>query len=269
MDLGKFKRVDFDDDDAMPEWLREDVPTKEENKPFLQTQPTQKTQPKVKSTEGFLSSKVKLPPYADSALPSAQKSGEQARPMVSIQIHIPHFRPPKIAALPWHKLRPWLIACVAILLLLVGGKWAQSRVSKSKNTPQKAPVIVSADLGYKPLVPPANSDTAQTAAIPKPAYDQQRHFYTFNDIYKGANVTVDQQAVPTKLKGSDTEVKKLAASIGATDSFTTTLGKVYIVTSKESGTQRLVLTNEKMLMFIQSTKTVSNADWVTYIQNLQ
>lgn len=267
MDLSKFKRVDFDDDNAMPDWLRDDTSAIDEKKPFLPTRRAKLTQSQMKPTEGFSQSQVKPILSPRTLRTEEKKRREHPQPTVSIQIHMPQLRLPKISV-PWRKLRPLFVVLGIVLVLLLGGKWMQTKLATAKPTEKKAPVVVAADLGYKPILPQARTDTAQSAAIPKPSFDEQRHLYTFNDIYKGANLTVNQQAIPEKLKGSETGVKKLATSIGATESFTTTRGKVYIATSKESGTQRLMIANNKMLMFIQSTKAVSNSDWVSYIQSL-
>ncbi len=257
MELGKFKRVNFDEADDMPDWLLGDEPQPKPQRPQLP--PAQ--QSRVKSTEGFTHSAVKLPAKGQ----EDRDENHQEKPTVSIQIHLPEFRLPK-PSVPWRKLRPWLVAVVVVAGLLVGGSWLQGRLAARKSQTQKAPVVVQAELGYKPLAPQASTGTETQA--PSPRFDEKRKLYSFNDTYRGANITVDQQAVPEKLKGNDTEIKKLATQIQANSTFTTALGTVHIFTSEESGSQRMFLVNDRMLMFIQSTKTLSNADWVTYIQAL-
>jgi hypothetical protein len=263
MEFGNFKKIDFDEDESVPDWLRD-------NDANSQATPRKKSTgtSRVKSTEGFTGSRVK--PASVSAHKKSQADTRKdalpaPAPTVSIQVHLPEFHLPH-RSIPWRRLRPWLIGVAVIMVLLIGGWKLQAHVSQPKRV-QKAPVIVAADLGYKPLVPPETVENK--ASVPRPTYDEQRQFYTFNDVYKGANITVNQQAVPEKLRGSETEIKKLATSMGAVDTFTTTLGVVHSATSKESGTQRMFLVNDKMLMFIQSTKTISDADWVNYLQGLQ
>ncbi|MGB4800465.1 MAG: hypothetical protein WBP03_03025 [Candidatus Saccharimonadales bacterium] len=268
MEFGNFKKIDFDEDESVPDWLRDnDV----KSPATLQKKPIETS--RVKSTEGFALFPVKYVSRAQTSNEDAQLKGNKKQkdkaaqaPTVSIQVHVPEFRMPKVS-IPWCTLRPWLFGGLVAVALLVSGWELQTHLSRPKQF-QKVPVIVAADLGYKPLVPAISTGTEAENA-PKPTYDEQRKFYTFNDVYKGANITVNQQAVPEKLRGSETEIKKLATSMGAVDTFTTTLGVVHSATSKESGTQRMFLVNDKMLMFIQSTKTISDADWVNYLQGLQ
>ncbi|QQS70079.1 hypothetical protein IPP75_03005 [Candidatus Saccharibacteria bacterium] len=255
MDVGKFKTIDFDDDDALPAWLRDDTsPDQPPTKAIRHTSPSQ-----VKSTEGFTASQVKRRLRRSEVLPP--KHGEQ--PTVSIQIHMPQLHVPRI---PFARLRPWLLAAVVVFVGIFGGKMLLGATQKSAPTP-KAPTIVQAELGYKPLQSVQLVAGKVTATPPK--YDEAKKLYSFYDSYKGANLTVDQQAVPEKLKTSKTAVRELATSIGANDTFTTTLGAVYISSSEDANTQRMMLVSDKMLMFIQSTKTLPNTDWVVYIQSLQ
>lgn len=255
MDVGKFKTIDFDDDDALPAWLRDDTsPDQPPKKAIRHTSPSQ-----VKSTEGFTASQVKRRLRRSEVPPP--KHGEQ--PTVSIQIHMPQLHVPHI---PFARLRPWLLAAVVVFVGIFGGKMLLGATQKSAPTP-KAPTIVQAELGYKPLQSVQLVAGKVTATPPK--YDEAKKLYSFYDSYKGANLTVDQQAVPEKLKTSKTAVRELATSIGANDTFTTTLGTVYVSSSEDANTQRMMLVSDKMLMFIQSTKTLPNTDWVVYIQSLQ
>jgi hypothetical protein len=255
MDVGKFKTIDFDDDDALPAWLRDDTsPDQPPKKAIRHTSPSQ-----VKSTEGFTASQVKRRLRRSEVPPP--KHGEQ--PTVSIQIHMPQLHVPRI---PFARLRPWLLAAVVVFVGIFGGKLLLGATQKTAPTP-KAPPVVQAELGYRPLQSVQLEEGRATAT--KPKFDQTKKLYSFYDTYKGANLTVDQQAVPEKLKSSNTAVRDLARSIGTNDTFTTSVGTVYISNSEDANTQRMMLVNEKMLMFIQSTKTLPNSDWVTYIQNLE
>lgn len=192
---------------------------------------------------------------------STKQSTRDAQPVVSIQINMPRFR------IPWRRLRTWLMSGAIVAVLLVAGKWTQTALYNDKPKEKQAPVVAAADLGYKPLVPPSTVENQQ--GVPKPSYDPQKQLYTFNDIYKGSNLTVSQQAVPSRLKNNPGEVRKFAQNVGTNDEFSTTRGIVYIVTSENSGAQRLILVTDKMLMFLQSTKEISVVDWTTYVQNLE
>lgn len=255
MDVGKFKTIDFDDDDALPAWLRDNTsPDQPPKKAIRHTSPFQ-----VKSTEGFTASQVKRRLRRSEVPPP--KHGEQ--PTVSIQIHMPQLHVPRI---PFARLRPWLLAAVVVFVGIFGGKLLLGATQKTAPTP-KAPPVVQAELGYRPLQSVQLEEGRATAT--KPKFDETKKLYSFYDTYKGANLTVDQQAVPEKLKSSNTAVRDLARSIGTNDTFTTSVGTVYISNSEDANTQRMMLVNEKMLMFIQSTKTLPNSDWVSYIQGLE
>jgi hypothetical protein len=255
MEVGKFKTIDFDDDDALPAWLRDDTsPDQPPKKAMRHTSP-----PQVKSTEGFTASQVKRRLRRSEVPPP--KHGEQ--PTVSIQIHMPQLHVPRI---PFARLRPWLLAAVVVFVGIFGGKLLLGATQKTAPTP-KAPPVVQAELGYRPLQSVQLEEGRATAT--KPKFDETKKLYSFYDTYKGANLTVDQQAVPEKLKSSNTAVRDLARSIGTNDTFTTSVGTVYISNSEDANTQRMMLVNEKMLMFIQSTKTLPNSDWVSYIQGLE
>lgn len=266
MELGKFKRVDFDDDDAMPDWLREDAPAKVEKKPLLPTKPAKHNQSQVKSTEGFSQPQVKSMSSPRTLRSKDKKSREQPQPTVSIQIHMPHFRLPKVSV-PRRKIRPWIIAATLALVGIIGGRALLDQATQQKAPVPKAPTVVQAELGYKPLQSVQVDGGKATAT--KPKYDEQKKIYFYADWYKGADLDVVQQAVPEALKSNTTAQKEQATSIGANETFTTTVGTVYYSENKNANTQRLMVINNKMLMFIQSTKVLSNEDWVSYIQGLE
>lgn len=266
MDIGKFKKRSELDEEAWAEWIGTDA--KEE--PLKHQYGDKQSQKGLDNFTPVVQLNKTHPHAAQKPQVPTQKPPASAPPTISIQIHMPRVRRPKVS-IPWRKLRPWLISVCIIGVVLCGGKWAQTKLMhdlRSKSSAaQKVPVVVPAELGYKPLLPPATADNK--TGVPKPSYNEQRQLYTFNDIYQGAHITVDQQATPENLKDNQTEVDKLAKNIGATDTFTTTLGIVHSSPVKDSGGQRLVLVNDRMLMFIQSTKALSNDTWATYIQDLQ
>lgn len=272
MDLGRFRHSSDVDEEAWAEWLGTDKVGKSEKASKQSLKPASTSnkhgasrQVPRRKMDGF---EVPVPSHKPLPKKSSHEGGANTQPTISIQIHMPHIKRPSLPTVSWRKVRPWVIGAVLTALLLVGGKVVQSQVSKQKPTPQKAPVIASAELGYKPLTPPAKTN-GQTSAAPKPSYNEKKGLYTFFDDYKGARVTVDQQAVPGKLKDNDAEIKKLADAMHTTDSFTTTLGKVYVYTSENGGAQRMFLVTAKMLMFVQSTTTLANSDWVAYIESLE
>ncbi len=266
MDLSNFRRRSEVDETAWAEWLEPETETK--NVPDSHIRPSLALPKKSQSSSldgmGF---RPNRPGITKKNVENASAMNETT-PAVSIQIHLPSLKRPQLPAVPWKKIRLGLLMVGVVAALLVGGKWINAQTTRQTKPSEKAPVIVSAELGYRPLQPPVDV-VAESSEVPKPSYDEKRKLYTFNDIHGNAHITVNQQAVPEKLVSNEAEIKKLATSIGTTETFTTTLGTVHIVTSKESGSQRLFLVNNKMLMFIQSTAPLSTVEWVEYIQALK
>ncbi len=283
MDIGKFKK-NGEDDSAWLDWLSDSASAE----PVELAEATPKTlRPPVQPKGGRVLDLRAVPKRSkkatsaerrnfDTAL-TTEQSMRQPRsfgatrqrkkdPTVSISIHIPKPQLPKLHV-PWVRLRAWLIVGAVVCAALFGGKLLQGQLAKPKQKAIEPPVVVQAELGYRPLVPGARAATE--AAPSKPVFNEQRKLYTFHDTLSGANLTIDQQAIPPKLKDNPAEIKKVADKLHASESFTTSQGKVYMFTDEHSGAQRLMLANGKMLMFLQSTKKVETVDWVTYIQTLQ
>ncbi len=258
MDLSSFRKSTDDEEETWAGWLRGDE--QEPESPQLK--------PRKEPLLDLTRPGVEEPPQLTDSLkkPRGKKKSSGQDPAISIEIHMPHIRVPK-PHIPWKRLRPWLITGGVIIVLLVGGGWIQTKLSQNKPAPQKTPTVVAAELGYKPLSPPARINVP--ASQQKPVYNKEKKIYIFHDEYLEAIVDVTQQAVPPELFKSTAKQKELENSVGTTDSFTTTLGTVHVMTSKETGGQRLFLFNDKMLMFLQSTKILSNADWAEYIQTLE
>ena len=257
MDIGNFKKGKGDDQDAWLDWLDEtgdDMPVNPKPVPMAKPHAT-------KSPDGFMPPQVKKPKKVIRNIEPPPKS-----PVVTIKLHMPAVRLPR-PHIPWRVVRWWGVAIVLVFGALLGGKQLQAMLAKPKRAPIQAPVVAQAELGYRPLVPEVRATTEP--APTKPIFDAERKLFSFNDVYKGARLTVDQQEVPAKLKDNQAEIDKLAKSLSATETFTTSLGEVHLFTDVRSGSQRLFVVNDKMLMFIQSTQKVSVEDWVTYIQALQ
>lgn len=270
MDLRNFKHSKDDiDADTWDEWLADQG--KPKAKPAVS--PTPRAQRGSVVAGDFLADRggrASRHRATSQTKPSKKAhTGKSASPpSVSIQIQVPSVHLPKFRV-PWRAIRPWAVAIGVIVLVVFGGKALIDHMPKREKKQPAIPVTAqaSADLGYKPLVPAPRLEGEPSPT--KPAYNSQKKLYTFNDQYKGAKLTIDQQAVPDRLKGNEKEIQKIADSIGADQSFTTTVGKVYIYAGEKGGSQRLLLANDKMLMFIQSTQQVDNASWANYIQDLQ
>lgn len=270
MDLRNFKHSKDDiDADTWDEWLTDQA----ENKPKPVEVPSRTIQGGRVAGADFVSREGVPVPRSKASPKHAPKPTKKTnktppQPSVSIQIQVPSVNFGKLRA-TLRTMRPWAIGVLVLVLVVFGGKMIVDHMPKREKKQPAIPVNAqaSADLGYKPLVPAPRAKGEEGPS--KPVYNSNRKLYTFNDQYKGAKLTVDQQAIPDKLKGNEKEIQKIADSISADETFSTTLGNVYIFTGEKSGSQRLLLANEKMLMFIQSTKQIDTASWVSYIQSLQ
>lgn len=194
----------------------------------------------------------------------AAKSKKTDEGDIAINIHLPQFKLPKLKKVTpnWRYMR-WAAIAVVVLGLLVGGNaWLHrsnevAKLAKQSGTEQPT---------YAPLKP---SESDEGAVESSAVYNAKQQLYKYNDTYLGSALTVSQQPLPDDIKANPDKLAKIAeSSIGATDSFDTANGKVYIATS-EGGYQRLVLVHRQLLLFITSPKELEITDWVTYVQALE
>lgn len=197
------------------------------------------------------------------ALPTPAVAQESGR-AIDINITLPKIRLPKLPRIhvAWSTVLRWggLAALVGMVvfatpqIIQLKGQKARENTGSSQSKP-----------AYAPLEPDTSSGTVSGAQ-----YDSKRQLYKYNDTYKGASLTISQQTLPDALREDKSKLKDVAkASIGATEKFDTVHGDVYITTDDSTGMQRMVVAHRQLLVFIQSSKTLSNSDWVTYIQALQ
>ncbi len=185
---------------------------------------------------------------------------EEADRSIAININVPEVHLPRIT-FRWVYMR-WVLAAVIIICALLGGRlWLGHNNAISQEMKQKQ---TQAKPSFAPLKPAGNEDQVNKNA----AYNPQKQIYTFQDSYKGVSMVVSEQAIPVAVKDNPDTIKKAAASIGATDSFDTINGTVYIATADKGGAQRLVLIHRQLLIFISSDGTLDNPTWAEYVQAL-
>lgn len=204
---------------------------------------------------------------ADVAYGRTRPTGGGAAPRksnISISIRMPKLHLPKLRKIHVSEAaRPWVIAgTVVVLLLFAGSAFSLWQRRHKPNTPVET-ISATKDMGYKPFIP--EGKTVEKAG----QYDAERKMYTFYDTYEGINITVNQQTLPERLKGSRSEQQKLADSIFATETFETAKGTAYMATSEGSGAQRVVVVGDHMLLFLQSTQRLDSHGWILYLQKLQ
>ena len=157
----------------------------------------------------------------------------------------------------------WAVLVLVVIALLAGGNvWLR----KTNEAARLAKQSGSEQPTYAPLKPSISDKSSVDASS---VYSAKQQLYKYNDTYLGSSLTISQQPLPDDIKQNPDKLAKIAEqSIGATDSFDTANGKVYIATS-EGGYQRLVLVHRQLLLFITSPKRLEITDWVAYIQALE
>lgn len=183
---------------------------------------------------------------------------------IDISITIPkiHLPKPHAVMVSWSRVARWGGLVVTIIVALVITPYIVRHKSEQA---QKNTAINSVTPAYAPLTP-----TGDDGSVSGAQYDSKRKLYKYNDTYKGVSLTISQQPLPDTLRQDKTKLKDIAkASIGATEKFETVHGDVYITTDETTGMQRMIVSHRQLLIFIQSAKTLSTADWVIYVQALE
>jgi hypothetical protein len=153
--------------------------------------------------------------------------------------------------------RPLLIGCG---ILFVGGLVVVLYISTRPNgtttaptydvvLPQRTPI---SDLGGWQRVSPEGKDPV----------------FAYNDTVEEVAISVSQQPLPASFVGNvDAQVKQLAESYSASTVIDAGGTKVYIGRSAR-GPQSVIFAKNNTLVLIKSQKTISQAEWTKYINNL-
>lgn len=92
--------------------------------------------------------------------------------------------------------------------------------------------------------------------------------FSYNDTIEDIAISVSQQPLPESFKGNvAAQVKQLAESYSATTVIEAGGTDVYIGRSAR-GPQSLIFAKNETLIFIKSQNTISQAEWIKYINNL-
>lgn len=214
-------------------------------------------------------------PYGarSSKLNNVVSEEDDRQALLAVQINMPSFslKNTRLAKIWPSNGVNWRVvaAILGVVAMLIGGWYAQQLASKRPAKVVSDPKTTSAiatELGFVPLAPAGRGKLVPGKN--NPYYNSAKSFYEYREDYQGSSLTINEQPLPDKLK-KKSEVDKLRQSLTMTDDFTTTLGKAYISTDKTSGAQRVMLLNNYLLMFIQSTKTFTNDQWVSYIESFE
>jgi len=182
---------------------------------------------------------------------------------IDINISIPKITLPKLPhfSFPWRRVL-WIGGGLVLIVAIIFGTPRILQL-KTKQAQKDAAATTVAKPAYSPLKP-------STGTVSGAQYDSKKQLYKYDDTFMGATLTISQQPLPDVLRLGKTKLAEVAKnSIGAIEKFETVNGDVYINTDTKTGFQRMVVAHRQLLIFIFSTKTLNNADWVTYIQTLQ
>jgi len=279
--MGKAKKVD---NQAWLAWLSDESPKGATNPRLatpswsdsgaeIQSDESDFSSPKLSSTSTIhlksQSSTQHISPQYAPPRPST-KPKPISRPVVSsdnraidINISIPKITLPKMPHfdIPWRRVL-WIGGGLVVIGAIIFGTPRILQL-KTKQAEKNAAATAVAKPAYAPLKP-------STGTVSGAQYDSKKQLYKYDDTFMGATLTISQQPLPETLRLGKTKLAEVAkASIGAIEKFETVNGDVYINTDETTGIQRMVVAHRQLLVFIYSSKTLSNADWVTYIQTLE
>lgn len=189
-----------------------------------------------------------------------RKSGHHDR-AITISLSMPKIRLPKLR-IPWTRVGKWALGVGMVAIVIVGTpQLLRYQAQRAKQVAADQKTVTPA---YAPLKPSGEGGTVAGAG-----YDGKRQMYKYDDVYNGVTMTISQQPLPDNLRGNPKDIQKIAESIGAKEKVATTNGDAYISTDDKTATQRVVVAHRQLLIFIQSSRSMTNAEWVSYIQQLQ
>lgn len=162
-----------------------------------------------------------------------------------------------------------IIGSTIILLILVGltllliskigqdqklsvHQTADATCPDSPAYPMKTPGGVAIDKlgGWKPVCPPDSTPT-----------------YAFTDKLDGVPVVVTQQKLPEDFQQSPTtRIQEIAKNY---DTKLSTVNLLTYLGTNAKGPQSVIATDYRLLILIQSTATIDDDDWVSYLDSFQ
>lgn len=209
---------------------------------------------------------------AAKSIPQQTTQDQQAapkQPTISIHLSLPKIKKPnleqvkaQLKKLPYRDKR-FISGAVAAGVIVIGvstiALWPSSKDKPEVLSEQTQ----AADFDY-------SLPKGGTEALDAPVrFDSQRKVVNYKDSIGGVEITISQQPLPAGFEtDTDNKVKKLAEDFSATKSLTTANPTAYIGTSIK-GPQTVIFSKKKLLVFIQSTKSIDDHDWAEYITNLQ
>jgi hypothetical protein len=199
---------------------------------------------------------------------------------VSIQIQIPGLHKGQfkafIAAIGRFFARKQVITLLIIAGIILAGWGAltihkhilDSRAAHAKLTTARQAAGTLDLPNFLPTVP-SDKQELVTPDGTHSRYDKTKHTYSFVDTINGQQFTVSQQVLSGGASTAQTTVDAAAKSLKATTKLTTGWGTAYILTNQKYHSQTIVFSVKDHLLFIQSAFTLTNTQWLNYINTLQ
>ena len=146
------------------------------------------------------------------------------------------------------------------------------QTSKDKVTAKTAQAK-TAVLGAASTGTPDFATVKPSSSVPvQMSFDSERQIAVFRDTFGGNDITITQQPYPEKLKNTANGLEALAKSLNdfsKLDTFSTSSkGMVYMATLK-SGKQTLIFVVGDVMVFLNSSNTLAEEQWVVYIESLK
>lgn len=274
--------------------------------PVVQPIPPQPSVAEHRTVHGVAAPQAAIQPQAVSNTTSAPKpapaapdASQSAAPAtVSIQIHFPSLKDGPLGKLfarlkqggrvtrHWvrqqfadHRNRSLALAVgvpLAVLLLLIpplfffGNDKAAS--SSGGSTGSSAGATVKYEKPPFEVVTPSTKTKLATPDGVHAAYDGEKNVYTYTDRIGDNGFTVSEQPIPPQFSDGPSAVESIAPTLnkGVTPvKLTVITGTAYVSTNPKYNYQSLVLNVRDVLLFIQSSKAMTNTEWQNYINTLQ
>jgi hypothetical protein len=139
----------------------------------------------------------------------------------------------------------------------------------SANSSNKATAPGGASPTFTPAVPITESELIKPTPI-RTAYDPSRKVYTIMDSFRGAPLTINEQALPSlQPEANQAAVKENAAQVGIAQPISLPASTAYMVTDSKTNIQTVIFYVRNVLVYVNSLVQHSADDWKGYISLFQ
>lgn len=143
-------------------------------------------------------------------------------------------------------------------LVVIAGLWGLTVDHYKQAATKRNPGQITAD--FNPVVP-------NDKINPVTSENNNFKIVSYQDDYQGTALIVSQQKLPEQFSKDPSAIKTLD-QFKTADEIDTSKGKLYVTTNKTSQ-QWGAMVYGNILLFIQTSKTLTDQDWSAYISDLQ